>query len=203
MQCGGHRKWSKDNTFLSNFEYISVSLGKFCRCTIWTGQDQVNHYDFYSKFYSNYEMLSRLQDKTSTFKGPMDVLRQIVRKEGLLGLYAGMESTFWRWALWHTLIQIQLDDILFRVVSQTRILERRIFWLHSSSQIVTSKTRCSCYAFLPRTGSKCFIISAEPTSTTHEQLRVRFHRWFCRYRIKHTVSHSAISRHLLAISNMI
>ena len=26
----------------------------------------------------------------------MDVLTQIVRKEGLLGLYAGMESTFWR-----------------------------------------------------------------------------------------------------------
>jgi solute carrier family 25 2-oxodicarboxylate transporter 21 len=38
----------------------------------------------------------RLQDKTSTFKGPMDVVKQIVRKEGLLGLYSGMESTFWR-----------------------------------------------------------------------------------------------------------
>jgi len=38
----------------------------------------------------------KLQDKTSTFKGPMDVVKQIVRKEGLLGLYSGMESTFWR-----------------------------------------------------------------------------------------------------------
>lgn len=26
----------------------------------------------------------------------MDVVRQVVKKDGLLGLYAGMESTFWR-----------------------------------------------------------------------------------------------------------
>ncbi|KAF8339297.1 mitochondrial carrier [Amanita rubescens] len=43
----------------------------------------------------------KLQDKSSTFKGPMDVLTQIVRKEGLLGLYAGMESTFWRHFWWN------------------------------------------------------------------------------------------------------
>lgn len=41
--------------------------------------------------------LCRLQDKTSTFAGPMDVVKQVVKKEGLLGLYAGMEATFWRW----------------------------------------------------------------------------------------------------------
>jgi len=48
---------------------------------------------------SSYAMLTvhcRLQDKTSTFAGPMDVVKQVVRKEGLLGLYAGMEATFWR-----------------------------------------------------------------------------------------------------------
>ena len=28
----------------------------------------------------------------------MDVVRTIVRKDGLLGLYVGMESTFWRYA---------------------------------------------------------------------------------------------------------
>ncbi|SDA02478.1 BZ3501_MvSof-1269-A2-R1_Chr12-3g03622 [Microbotryum saponariae] len=39
----------------------------------------------------------RLQDKNSTYKGPMDVVGQIVRKEGLLGLYAGLEPTFWRY----------------------------------------------------------------------------------------------------------
>ena len=39
----------------------------------------------------------RLQDKSSTFSGPVDVLKQVVKKEGLLGLYVGMESTFWRY----------------------------------------------------------------------------------------------------------
>jgi hypothetical protein len=39
----------------------------------------------------------RLQDKNSLYKGPMDVLSQIVKKEGLLGLYAGLEPTFWRY----------------------------------------------------------------------------------------------------------
>lgn len=43
----------------------------------------------------------KLQDKTSTFKGPVDVVKQIVRKEGLLGLYSGMESTFWRHVWWN------------------------------------------------------------------------------------------------------
>ncbi|KAH6907299.1 organic acid transporter [Coprinopsis sp. MPI-PUGE-AT-0042] len=43
----------------------------------------------------------KLQDKTSTFKGPMDVVRQTIAKEGLLGLYSGMESTFWRHVYWN------------------------------------------------------------------------------------------------------
>ncbi|GJJ14002.1 hypothetical protein Clacol_008259 [Clathrus columnatus] len=38
----------------------------------------------------------RLQDKSSMYAGPMDVVRQTVRTEGPLGLYAGMEATFWR-----------------------------------------------------------------------------------------------------------
>ncbi|KAL0952871.1 hypothetical protein HGRIS_007090 [Hohenbuehelia grisea] len=43
----------------------------------------------------------RLQDKASTYKGPMDVVKQIVRKDGLLGLYVGMEATFWRHLWWN------------------------------------------------------------------------------------------------------
>ncbi|KAF5338802.1 hypothetical protein D9758_012096 [Tetrapyrgos nigripes] len=43
----------------------------------------------------------RLQDKNSTYAGPMDVVKQIVKKEGVLGLYAGMESTFWRHLWWN------------------------------------------------------------------------------------------------------
>ncbi|KAL1730205.1 mitochondrial carrier domain-containing protein [Schizophyllum commune] len=43
----------------------------------------------------------RLQDKISTYKGPMDVVKQVVKSDGLLGLYAGMESTFWRHLWWN------------------------------------------------------------------------------------------------------
>ncbi|KAK7035662.1 ODC2-mitochondrial 2-oxodicarboxylate carrier [Favolaschia claudopus] len=43
----------------------------------------------------------KMQDKTSTFKGPMEVVRHIVRTNGVLGLYAGMESTFWRHVWWN------------------------------------------------------------------------------------------------------
>jgi solute carrier family 25 2-oxodicarboxylate transporter 21 len=45
----------------------------------------------------------KLQDKSlaSTYSGPLDVVRQIVRKGGILGLYAGMEATFWRHLWWN------------------------------------------------------------------------------------------------------
>lgn len=43
----------------------------------------------------------KLQDKASSFKGPVDVLKHIVKKDGLLGLYAGMEATFWRHLWWN------------------------------------------------------------------------------------------------------
>ena len=38
----------------------------------------------------------RLQDKASTYAGPADVVRKIIASEGVLGMYNGMESTFWR-----------------------------------------------------------------------------------------------------------
>ncbi|KAH9476683.1 Mitochondrial 2-oxodicarboxylate carrier 2 [Psilocybe cubensis] len=43
----------------------------------------------------------KLQDKKSTYKGPIDVVKQVVQKNGLLGLYVGMESTFWRHVYWN------------------------------------------------------------------------------------------------------
>merc|ERR1711939_1161536 len=45
----------------------------------------------------------RLQDKNSAGKytGPMDCVRQIIRNEGLLGMYNGLEPTFWRHVLWN------------------------------------------------------------------------------------------------------
>ncbi|KAI9436817.1 mitochondrial carrier domain-containing protein [Russula earlei] len=45
----------------------------------------------------------KLQDKSlaSTYSGPLDVVRQVIRKDGILGLYVGMESTFWRHLWWN------------------------------------------------------------------------------------------------------
>lgn len=43
----------------------------------------------------------KLQDKMSTFAGPIDVVKQIIKKEGVLGLYGGMEATFWRHLWWN------------------------------------------------------------------------------------------------------
>ncbi|EIW74824.1 mitochondrial carrier [Coniophora puteana RWD-64-598 SS2] len=43
----------------------------------------------------------KLQDKASTFAGPMDVVKTVIRKEGVLGLYNGMEATFWRHFWWN------------------------------------------------------------------------------------------------------
>jgi solute carrier family 25 2-oxodicarboxylate transporter 21 len=43
----------------------------------------------------------KLQDKTSPFKGPMDVIKHVVKTEGVLGLYNGMEATFWRHVWWN------------------------------------------------------------------------------------------------------
>jgi hypothetical protein len=73
--------------------------------------------------------MSRLQDKTSTFKGPMDVLKQIVRKEGLLGLYSGMEATFWRY-LGSPVIHSPFLILPFK----TRLVEWRLLWVNSPSE---------------------------------------------------------------------
>jgi len=43
----------------------------------------------------------KLQDKSSTFAGPMDVVKTVIRREGVLGLYNGMEATFWRHFWWN------------------------------------------------------------------------------------------------------
>ncbi|PWY99024.1 putative ODC2-mitochondrial 2-oxodicarboxylate carrier [Testicularia cyperi] len=45
----------------------------------------------------------RLQDRAQShlYTGPMDVVRKIIQADGVLGLYAGLESTFWRHVLWN------------------------------------------------------------------------------------------------------
>lgn len=43
----------------------------------------------------------RLQDKSSKYKGMIDVFQAIVRQEGLLALYNGLEATLWRHISWN------------------------------------------------------------------------------------------------------
>ncbi|AET41607.1 uncharacterized protein Ecym_8329 [Eremothecium cymbalariae DBVPG len=44
----------------------------------------------------------RIQDVSSSFKGPIDVVKHIVAKEGPLAMYNGLESTIWRHAIWNS-----------------------------------------------------------------------------------------------------
>ena len=45
----------------------------------------------------------RLQDKASAgkYNGMLDVVTKIVRQEGVLAMYNGLESTLWRHILWN------------------------------------------------------------------------------------------------------
>ncbi|KAL2062940.1 hypothetical protein VTL71DRAFT_6012 [Oculimacula yallundae] len=43
----------------------------------------------------------RLQDRTSQYKGMMDVVVKTIKTEGPLALYNGLESTMWRHILWN------------------------------------------------------------------------------------------------------
>lgn len=43
----------------------------------------------------------RLQDKNSTYSGPMDVVKKVIKQKGPLGIYQGMEPTFWRHVWWN------------------------------------------------------------------------------------------------------
>ncbi|CCH59240.1 hypothetical protein TBLA_0B04020 [Henningerozyma blattae CBS 6284] len=43
----------------------------------------------------------RLQDRNSVFKGPLDVLRNLIKKEGVFSIYNGLESTLWRQSVWN------------------------------------------------------------------------------------------------------
>lgn len=56
----------------------------------------------------------RVQDVNSTYKGPGDVVVQMVKKEGLLSLYNGLEATLWRHITWNA--------GYFGVIAQARTL---------------------------------------------------------------------------------
>lgn len=56
----------------------------------------------------------RLQDKTSTYTGPADVVTKMIKQEGLFSLYNGLEATLWRHIVWNA--------GYFGVISQARAL---------------------------------------------------------------------------------
>jgi solute carrier family 25 2-oxodicarboxylate transporter 21 len=45
----------------------------------------------------------RMQDKKNKglYGGPMDVVKKIIKAEGIVGLGRGIEATLWRHALWN------------------------------------------------------------------------------------------------------
>ena len=43
----------------------------------------------------------KLQDRTSKFNGMGDVLKHIIKTDGVFGLYKGLESTMWRHVMWN------------------------------------------------------------------------------------------------------
>lgn len=80
----------------------------------------------------------RLQDKNSTYKGPMDVVAQIIKKEGILGMYAGLEPTFWRSVAPSCFSPLLPHDRADAETTgapslQARELERWLLWLHLPS----------------------------------------------------------------------
>jgi hypothetical protein len=63
-------------------------------------------------------------------------VRQIVRKDGILGLYAGMEATFWRYVDLSCLLRGSIDTAMLR---QALVVERRLLRIHFPSQDDASK----------------------------------------------------------------
>ncbi|SCV05776.1 LANO_0H14928g1_1 [Lachancea nothofagi CBS 11611] len=43
----------------------------------------------------------RLQDASSSFNGPIEVVRKIIAQEGVMAMYNGLESTLWRHGVWN------------------------------------------------------------------------------------------------------
>lgn len=43
----------------------------------------------------------RMQDKNSVFTGPVQVIKETIRKQGVMAMYGGMEATFWRHVMWN------------------------------------------------------------------------------------------------------
>jgi solute carrier family 25 2-oxodicarboxylate transporter 21 len=74
----------------------------------------------------------RLQDKAQAgrYSGAADAVVKIVRQEGLLALYNGLEATLWRY----------VDVTLCVLMIQAHLVECWILWVHSSCSFGAAKS---------------------------------------------------------------
>lgn len=132
---------------------------------------------------------NRLQDKASTYKGPIDVIKQVVKRDGVLGLYAGMESTFWR-----LVYQFIRSPFYY-----SYLLLRHVYWnggyfgcIHQVKAILPKPQVCQ--SFIPFVmelnlfPSPCYQIRAVFPEWTDEQLYLRNGRRVRWYHPQHPVS---------------
>ncbi|CBQ69406.1 probable ODC2-Mitochondrial 2-oxodicarboxylate carrier [Sporisorium reilianum SRZ2] len=87
--------WGKTYRSLTGQEKMTQSLSVLTGCSAGATESVV---------VVPFELVKiRLQDKAQAhlYTGPMDVVSKIVKADGVLGLYAGLESTFWRHVLWN------------------------------------------------------------------------------------------------------
>lgn len=85
--------WGKTYKYMAGTTEMTQALSLATGCTAGATESFV---------VTPFELIKiRLQDKTSTFKGPLDVIKRTIQSDGLLGMYAGMEATFWRHFWWN------------------------------------------------------------------------------------------------------
>ena len=95
MQCSANDYWGQTYRQMFDMSKPTQALSVLTGCTAGATESVV---------VVPFELVKiRLQDKASAgkYKGPMDVVAQIIKNEGVLGMYNGLESTFWRHVVWN------------------------------------------------------------------------------------------------------
>ena len=108
---------------------------------------QVMSYPPPQKNPSNVFNQTRLQDKSSTFAGPMDVVKQIIQKEGILGMHLVRK---------HVSCSVDALCLMVRVICwygvhilAASVVERGLFRMHlQSSQHIAQARGMSVYRAL-------------------------------------------------------
>lgn len=121
----------------------------------------------------------RLQDKASTYTSPSDVIKKTIAKDGPLGLYNGMEATFWRHVSWS-----KLSWRAMRRDSLICMRRRWLLWYNLHHQGLASQGRGQCYGLPLR---QCLTLCTVQVRRAVQQLCVWCHRWCCRNNDQHSL----------------